>query len=116
MGHGTYGARSTFPEHHYFFRHEVAEFIRKPKYIALVAVDGDIPDESCKPDVVIPEDNGWTPPKAGTWLLDWKSGGCGLAPHVLANIRMKQVQTLRLLIVLMWLICSLIGQYLNLPK
>ncbi|KAK0664563.1 hypothetical protein QBC41DRAFT_283784 [Cercophora samala] len=49
-----------------FFRHAVAEFIKNPEFIALVAVDAYNPDESSKTDAIIPVDNGWKPPAAGT--------------------------------------------------
>ncbi|KAK4223411.1 hypothetical protein QBC38DRAFT_459353 [Podospora fimiseda] len=49
-----------------WFRQEVMEFIRKPEFIALVALDDYDPDESSKTEAIIPVDNGWTPPKAGT--------------------------------------------------
>ncbi|VBB80934.1 Putative protein of unknown function [Podospora comata] len=74
------------------FRHEVAEFIKNPEFIALVAVNAYDPDESSKPEAIKPVDNGWRPPPAGTpvvvglgiWRLQPGSSRVG-------SIRMKRV-------------------------
>ena len=49
-----------------WFRQEVSELNKKPEFIVLVAFDSYDPDESSKTDAIIPANNGWTPPKAGT--------------------------------------------------
>lgn len=80
------------------FRHEVQEFIRDPQYIALVILDGYDPGESSKTIAVIPKDNGWIPPAAGTpvvvglgvWKLEasskrighFQNDDKGLLPHL----------------------------------
>lgn len=47
----------------------MAEFIRSPRHIVLVAVDSYDPDESSKTKAIIPEDNGWKPPDAGAEVV-----------------------------------------------
>lgn len=52
-----------------WYRHSMAEFIRSPRHIVLVAVDSYDPDESSKTKAIIPEDNGWKPPDAGAEVV-----------------------------------------------
>ncbi|KAJ9165686.1 hypothetical protein NKR19_g210 [Coniochaeta hoffmannii] len=52
-----------------WYRHSMADFICSPRHIVLVAVDSYEPDESSKTKAIIPADNGWKPPEAGSEVV-----------------------------------------------